>query len=209
MTKLYRSFGVLVVVSFAGWLFFYDAAAEPGPLSLFHKAIDDCTVCHQPWRGVSDKKCLHCHDFEGGGFVRPEIRFHGAQKNCLICHKEHRLLGTTITAMDHRILNDQLLCTRCHLDRHDGLFGQRCRECHGIKTWNVTGYRHPPEERRKCYLCHRGPQSHYNDRFWGLIVQDMAQKNILQKDCWRCHSIYHWGHLKMAHRISPAPSKGQ
>jgi hypothetical protein len=39
------------------------------------------------------------------------------------------------------------------------------------------------------------------------MVEDMEQKDISQKDCWRCHSIFHWGHLKMEHEIS-APLRG-
>jgi hypothetical protein len=205
MSKVYLALGILGVVSFATWLFFYDAAAEPGPVSFFHESIDDCTICHKPWRGVSDERCLQCHGFKGGSNQRTEIRFHEAKTECLTCHKEHQLLGTTITAMDHRILNDDLLCSTCHFDKHEGLFGEQCRECHGIKTWKVATYKHPPEDRRRCHVCHKGPQSHYNTRFWLLIVEDMGQEDIPQEDCWRCHGIYHWGHLKMEHRI-PATS---
>ena len=202
MRKIYLACGVLCVVSFAGWLFFYDAAAQPGPVSVFHESIQDCTVCHEPWRGVSDKQCLQCHGFEDGGILRAEIRFHEAEAKCLICHKEHELLGATITAMDHRILNDQLLCTTCHFDKHEGLFGKQCRGCHGIKTWKVADYKHPPEYQRRCHMCHKAPQSHYNERFWQLIIEEMAQGDIAKKDCWRCHGIYHWGDLKMKQRIS-------
>jgi hypothetical protein len=120
----------------------------------------------------------------------------------MICHKEHQLLGATITAMDHRILNDQLLCTTCHFDRHEGLFGEQCRECHRIKTWKVPGYRHPVGDGTDCYRCHKGPQSHYDERFWDLIVKDMEEESIPVRDCWRCHTIHHWPHLKMEHKMS-------
>lgn len=207
MRNVYQIFGILLVLSFAGWLFFYDAAAEPGSLSFFHEDIEDCTACHQPWKGVSDKQCLRCHEFESSGNQREEIRFHEARKNCLVCHKEHQMLGASISAMDHRILRDELLCTACHFDQHDRLFGDDCRECHGIRSWKVAGYKHPGEGRRDCYMCHRGPQSHYESRFWHLILEDMVQKDISPEDCWRCHGIYHWEHLKMEHQISPSREK--
>ena len=202
MSKWYQILSYCFVVSFAGWLLFYDAAAQPGSLSIFHENIDECTVCHEPWKGVSPKQCLRCHTFKTHKIVRQEIRFHEAQKNCLVCHKEHHMLGPTISEMDHRILNDELLCTACHFDQHSGLFGKECRECHGLRSWKVAGYKHPPAERRDCYLCHRGPQSHYEPRFWQLILKDMGNKDISQDDCWRCHGIYHWEHLKMEHQIS-------
>lgn len=202
MKNRYQVLGMLIVVSFATWLFFYDAAAQPGSLSVFHQNIEDCTTCHEPWKGVSAKQCLRCHTFTTRSGFRQEIRFHEAKKNCLVCHKEHHMFGGTISVMDHRILNDQLLCTACHFDQHSGQFGQECRECHGITDWKIAGYKHPSEDRRDCHLCHVGPQSHYEPQFWQLILEDMPRKDISPEECWRCHGIFHWSRLKMEHQIS-------
>lgn len=191
--------GIVLVVGIAMYLFFQDSAAEPGRLSSVHEQVDECTACHRPWRGVSDERCIECHDMTSMAFPRREIRFHQAGKHCLTCHKEHGMLGRTISKMDHTVLNKRLLCTQCHLDRHDGRFGQDCRQCHGIGTWRIEPYRHPAEKRRDCHQCHRGPASHYDVDFWRLILEDMAGQEVSQKDCWRCHTIDHWRHLKMRH----------
>jgi len=202
MKKTSHILGVLSVLALSVWLFLYDDAAEPGPLSSFHEDVQDCTACHKPWSGVSDQQCLECHDVLDKSVLKREIRFHEGGKNCLVCHKEHRMLGMTISKMDHTILNEQLMCTQCHFDRHDGLFGENCRECHGINSWEVEGYRHPAQERTDCSRCHRGPASHHDVRFWNLIVKDMEMETVSQNDCWRCHTIYHWRHLKMKHKIA-------
>ena len=201
MRKTFQTLGIVSVLAFSVWLFSYDDAAQPGPLSPFHEHIQDCTACHQPWRGVSDEQCLQCHDVENLMSLRKEIRLHEAGKNCLACHKEHRILGFAISKMDHSLLNEQLLCTQCHFDRHDGLFGPECRECHGIRSWKVAQYRHPEEDRTDCYRCHRGPHSHYDERFWNIMVKDMGREFLPRKDCWQCHTIYHWRHLLMEHDI--------
>ncbi len=202
MRRTSKTLGILSVLAFCIWLFLYDDAAQPGPLSSFHQDIQDCTECHEPWTGVSDQQCLECHDVQDKAVLKREIRFHEAERNCLVCHKEHRMMGMTISKMDHTILNEQLACTQCHFDQHDGLFGEGCRQCHDIRTWEVQGYRHPAEGRTDCFKCHRGPASHYDTRFWNLIVEDMGTGPVSQEDCWRCHTIYQWRHLLMEHNIS-------
>lgn len=191
--------GILLVVGIAVALFFYDGAAEPGRLSTAHEQVGDCTACHVPWRGVSDEQCLGCHHMTDTAFSRKEIRFHREGQYCLACHKEHQMAGGSISTMEHAILNDALLCTRCHFDRHDGLFGSRCRQCHGIRTWRIASYRHPAQHRRDCIRCHRPPASHDDADFWRLIVKDMPEQKVSAEDCWRCHTIYHWRHLTMEH----------
>jgi hypothetical protein len=105
--------------------------------------------------------------------------------------------------MKHTILHEDLLCTHCHFDRHKGLFGSECRECHDIKTWKIPGYRHPEQERRDCVKCHKAPGFHYDERFWPLILKDMTKNDVSAQDCWRCHTIRHWRHQLMAHEIKP------
>ncbi|MBW2107756.1 MAG: cytochrome c3 family protein [Deltaproteobacteria bacterium] len=192
-------FGILAVVGIAVLLFLYDGAAEPGRLSSAHDQGGDCKVCHTPWRWVSDERCVACHDVKSIATSRREIRFHQAGKHCLVCHKEHGMLDRTTSKMDHTILNGQLLCTQCHFDRHGGRFGSNCRQCHGIRSWRIASYRHPAEGRRDCIKCHNGPASHDDVDFWRLILKDMPKQKVSQKDCWRCHTIYHWRHLKMRH----------
>jgi hypothetical protein len=134
--------------------------------------------------------------------LRREIRFHEAEARCLTCHKEHGMQGERISDMEHTVLHEDLLCTDCHFDRHEGLFGSECRACHSITTWKVPGYRHPEASRTDCFKCHKAPESHYDKRFWNLIVDDMKENAASPVDCWRCHTIRHWAHFVMKHDLN-------
>ena len=197
---------VAASVALCVWLFLYEEAAKPGDLSVFHEEIDQCSLCHRPWRGVSDDRCLQCHSFTDVSFLTPEIRFHEAEDHCLKCHVEHRGGPGDISRMDHTLLNGRLMCTRCHTDVHSGLFGSDCRECHGIKTWDIPGFRHPPQDERQCSLCHAVPFSHEDTGFWKKIemTHEKEWQDVERKDCWRCHTTRNWRHLIMAHQPEKA-----
>lgn len=194
------------IIGLSIWLYTYDQAAEPGVLSSAHQSIADCETCHIPWRGVSEQACLQCHYFGDATHLKPQIRFHAAEKNCLDCHSEHRGATADIARVDHTIFNGELSCTRCHFEAHNGKFGDNCRACHDISTWNVEGFRHPPAENKKCFRCHAAPASHYDSTFWEKIRKGHKQSvyggdQVSVKECWRCHTTHRWGHLMMAHEL--------
>jgi len=186
----------LVITGLAAWLFFYDKAAQPGNLSGTHADITDCNTCHIPWQGVKDYMCLQCHEFGDVSALDPRLRFHEAEKYCLKCHREHLGPDANISKVDHTIFHGGLLCTQCHLDRHQGLFGSNCRECHGITSMKIEGFRHPAENRTDCNRCHKGPAFHYDERVWEIILKGMGMTSVNQEDCWQCHITLHWPHLK-------------
>ena len=198
-------FVAVALTVFGGWLFKTDKAANPGPLSSAHEEAADCEDCHKPWKGVTDDMCLECHDFSDPSELKPELQFHEAGRFCTKCHFEHMGRGISISKVDHTLFNGKLLCKQCHLDPHKGLFGINCRQCHGIKTWKVEGFRHPRDEERECYRCHRPPQSHLDERFWAEILEGhtLSQGEEIQhiqvKECWRCHITHRWAHLRMEH----------
>jgi len=195
--------GVAVgMIVFSIWLFSQEQAAEPGALKPVHEENAVCSDCHLPWQRVDDSSCDGCHSFTDTFSLRPEIRFHEAEEHCLDCHSEHRGRTGNISRMDHTLLNPDLLCSTCHLDPHEQLFGEDCRACHGISTWSVAGYRHPPVDRQECNRCHRAPLSHQDLEFWQRIekrhnirVGDIG--DLTPTECWKCHVIHDWQHLKM------------
>jgi hypothetical protein len=201
MKSFFRFLSIVFIFSFSVWLFLYDRAAQPGSLSGYHNDVNECEACHEPWNGVTEERCFFCHDLADPFSLRKEIRFHETGTRCLKCHKEHGMLGETISNMDHTVLHGDLLCSACHFDKHDGLFGSECRTCHSITTWKIPGYRHPVTGRKDCFKCHKAPESHYDKRFWNLIVDDMEEHAVSPSDCWRCHTIRHWPHLVMRHDI--------
>ena len=199
--------GILVVAVIAGiaaWLWADEEAAKPGALSSAHQGIA-CETCHVPWRGVEDEMCMQCHFFGDPDALKPQIRFHEAEKHCLECHVEHRGYGVSISRVDHTLFHPDLSCTDCHYDAHDGRFGNDCRACHGIDTWDIEGYRHPPAGDRNCNRCHQAPAFHHEPDFWEEILEgheivtDRAEVPV--EDCWRCHTTHRWGHLMMDHDL--------
>jgi len=205
MKRFYQAFFLSVVVGAGGWLLMYDKAAQPGALNDAHHEIAACEACHTPWEGVNDDNCLRCHNFDDVSALKPQIRFHEAEKHCTGCHEEHLGESARISRVDHTLFNGRLECTQCHLDKHEGLFGQYCRQCHGIHTWEVDGFRHPPRERRHCRRCHNPPFSHHDPVFWSRIVQSHSDtpgsEGVSLEECWKCHTIHKWRHLMMDHSL--------
>jgi predicted CXXCH cytochrome family protein len=196
MKKYLKGLMLLLLVGFSTLLFFSGKAAEPGSLRRFHQDVTGCSSCHVPWKGVLDDKCLECHSGGSMERLKPEIKFHQSNRNCVNCHKEHRGATVSITKMDHTLLNENLLCTQCHFDKHADFFGQECRECHLITTWKIRGYRHPSERSNDCYRCHKAPASHSYDESWGLIKESMHNTAAEQQDCAQCHLLRDWMRLK-------------
>lgn len=203
---LLNTAATVLIIGFSIWLYASDEAAKPGALSSSHDFIDDCETCHTPWQGVKDDMCRQCHFFDNPAAMKPRIRFHESGKNCLECHFEHRGYSADISEVDHTLFHTNLSCTDCHFDQHDGKFGDDCRACHDIDTWEVSGFRHPPAEDRNCHRCHGTPASHREPDFWDEIqesheiVTDRSQSPPAE-DCWRCHTTHRWGHMRMDHDL--------
>lgn len=199
--KIVHLIMALFLVAFSVWLFGSEQAAQPGKLSSMHRENAACEDCHVPWQGVSDGMCLGCHELYDAAVLRPSIRFHTEGRRCLQCHREHAPVEE-ISKMDHTLLNPALGCDKCHLDPHEGLFGDDCRTCHGITAWKIAGFRHPPEEKGNCDKCHRAPRSHGYAEFRSMIIAThpaIEKKDLAVdlKQCWRCHVSHDWRHLKM------------
>ena len=196
----------VLIVGVSIWLYAYDDASKPGALSSAHEFIGDCEVCHTPWQGAENDACLQCHIFHDPDALKPQIRFHEDGKHCLDCHTEHIGYGADISEVDHTLFHPDLSCTDCHFEVHDGKFGDDCRACHGIDTWEIEGFRHPPFEDRNCHRCHAAPASHHEDGFWDQIIE--GHGILLDREdppdveeCWRCHTTHRWGHLLMEHDL--------
>lgn len=197
---------IALIAGFSIWLYTYDEAAKPGLLSSAHELISDCETCHIPWQGVTDEMCLQCHSFPDIAAFKPELRFHEAHEHCLGCHTEHLGRAADISRVDHTLFHPDLSCTKCHFDVHQGMFGDDCRACHGITSWEIQGFSHPPADDRNCNHCHKAPASHREPEFWSRILK--GHKIVTDREepppveeCWHCHTTKRWGHLIMDHDL--------
>lgn len=200
MSRITHILSIVLVLGLSVWLLTWEQAARPGEISESHSGVAACADCHETWKGVSEENCKGCHFFADPLALHPRVRFHMAEEYCLDCHTEHRG-ENALSRMDHAILNPDLECGVCHLDAHRGKFGEDCRECHGLTSWNVAGFKHPLEERRNCGRCHATPLSHEHEGFWDVIEErHMARaggKEPSVEECWRCHITHDWRHLRM------------
>ncbi|MFH7325786.1 hypothetical protein [Desulfurivibrio sp. C05AmB] len=203
--QIFSGMALLLIIGLAAaWLYSNEQAAKPGGLSSAHAAFTACQTCHVPWRGVDEQRCRQCHFFGQVEDLKPQLRFHEAGKHCLACHREHRGRGGDISRMDHTLLSGELQCTQCHVDRHASRFGNDCRECHGISTWRIEGFRHPADDNRNCHRCHQAPRSHYYDELWENFQKTHLEWRRIEtmpprEECWRCHITHRWGHRRMPH----------
>ncbi len=204
--KTFSWFVLALAAGLATVLFYSEEAAQPGPLRKVHAELATCSSCHEPWKGARNSACRQCHFFGNVQKLRPELLFHEAKRHCLECHTEHQGRKGDIADMDHTLLHPDLQCSRCHLDPHAGLFGENCRECHGIASWTIESFQHPSRERKKCRRCHQAPRSHHDPGFKTRILQTHEQvfpggDTIVIEDCWRCHITQDWRHLLMSHDL--------
>jgi len=95
---------------------------------------------------------------------------------------------------DERALN----CVTCHQtkDRHLGLFGTDCAQCHTTDKWMITEFRHPSAASQSCAQCHQAPPSHYMEHFRMIDQRICGQPNAKVNQCFLCHQTTAWNDIK-------------
>lgn len=192
--------------------------AMPGPMSSAHQTFaGQCTACHTPGVGVQTRTCRVCHAGTDFGF-KQSTQFHGRVAQCTSCHIEHEG-DRGVIKMNHAALADPemfgnsshfpnlnntnlgptstLDCASCHAirDRHLGLFGKKCENCHTTESWEVDGYRHPSTNSTECNECHKAPPSHFMEHF--KMVSQRASNNKARVDqCYACHTTDSFNNIR-------------
>ena len=89
-------------------------------------------------------------------------------------------------------------CNRCHAnqDKHRGLFGGDCAECHGTSGWRVSGYRHPSQGSRECAQCHLAPPSHHMMHFHMVSEMVVGLEHVDVRRCFLCHQTTAWNDIR-------------
>jgi hypothetical protein len=154
----------------------------PGPTSRGHHAFENkCEACHEPWKGVTNDRCLRCHEesLTAGEDAHPESKFADPRnadrvagldaRACATCHKEHdpartRAGGVTLPAD---------FCAACHQDigherpshasfAFDGCARAGCHNFHdnrGLYEGFLAKHLHEPDnlEKRAVALVTKAP----------------------------------------------------
>lgn len=89
-------------------------------------------------------------------------------------------------------------CASCHLhdDRHWGLFGEDCVNCHEVVSWSLSAFRHPGPASTECTQCHQAPPSHYMMHFKMISAKVAGKPHAKLEQCYECHQSTSWNDIK-------------
>lgn len=179
-----------------------------------------CNSCHKlndVHAGSYGVECEDCHNEREW----PEILFNhdrdtdypleGRHKNvsCKACHGNDvkRKLGTD--------------CINCHKqdDAHRGRYGEKCEQCHSIRTWNEDLFNHDQDtdfklngahKKISCEACHRGTLE--DDTGLECVdchLGDDAHHGEQGKQCEQCHGEDSWvSSVRFNHELTRLPLIG-
>lgn len=91
-----------------------------------------------------------------------------------------------------------LSCVSCHAskDRHQGMLGTNCIQCHATTQWTVSHFRHPSVNSTVCAQCHKPPPSHNMMHFSMMSARIAGQPNAKVNQCYLCHQTTSWNDIK-------------
>ena len=102
------------------------------------------------------------------------------------------------TAAHLRAEEALLNCATCHStkDRHRGLFGKDCAQCHSTTKWTLLEFRHPSSASQSCAQCHQAPPSHYMMHFKMVSMTTAGVEKAEVNQCFLCHQTTAWNDIK-------------
>ncbi len=183
--------------------------------SAFHADIGECSTCHLEHQGrvASTTKMDHValarigikrleREQQRGGTDVAQIKrwldeaAHSPQPG----NSQPGEIGVAAQFdLSHLQPEEALLnCAACHStkDRHLGLFGNDCAQCHVTAKWTLPEFRHPSSASQSCSQCHQAPPSHYMMHFQMIDQKICQQPNAKVNQCFLCHQTTSWNDIK-------------
>lgn len=166
-----------------------------------------CVDCHvDVHKGKLGSKCSKCHSesrWKKTAFDHDKTDFPllGKHKNlvCSQCHQNHRYKDTSTN------------CISCHLskDKHFGVMGEKCQDCHSEKGWGKTKFNHNKQthfslsgrhESLACEACHRkNLPLKLSQQCIDCHREDDIHKGSNGDKCQNCHNEKSWGKSNFDH----------
>lgn len=175
----------------------------------FHASIQECAACHVEHQNTYTRLIAmdHVELAKVGARTLARASRTDAASAATIESLETWLRIRIPDQLDEGSAREALNCTGCHStkDRHLGLFGKDCAQCHIMAQWTIAEFQHPSPRSTNCAQCHQAPPSHYMMHF------DMISKKIAgQEDarvagccgpaqinqCYRCHQTTSWNDIR-------------
>ena len=188
----------IILLSVIASFIFPSAMLSPGKLLDGHHKLDQqCKSCHNIFSGVSNDKCISCHELDKIGMDGDSLQYaadyvpfhqHLDSLRCIACHTDH--LGrhpdlSLINKFEHDMVSSTIinLCIRCHKTPSDSLhlkLTDDCRLCHATNNWEVSNFNHDliTMDQTNCASCHAKPDDAYHQN--------------LTLGCDKCHTTNKW-----------------
>jgi hypothetical protein len=169
--------------------------------SAFHAEISECAPCHLEHQGRVDSTTQMDHaalariGFKQLKSVPQQAGVDAAQIKRWL---DETTAAPQSTSAHLRRPEALLNCETCHQtkDRHRGLFGNDCAQCHATEKWTLPEFRHPSSASQSCAQCHQAPPSHYMMHFQMIDQAMCKQPNAKVNQCFLCHQTTSWNDIK-------------
>ena len=166
--------------------------------SAFHADIASCSACHLEHQGrvASTTKMDHVALAHIG---LKQVNIASADDPARAAFVAWLKQSDAPPLTPHLERAESLLnCATCHQtkDRHVGLFGTDCAQCHGTTKWTIPGFRHPSSVSQSCAQCHQAPPSHYMMHFKMIDQAICGQPNAKVNQCFLCHQTTAWNDIR-------------
>ena len=175
----------------------------------FHANIQECSTCHIEHQGMTIRPFVMDHLALAKIGARTLVRASRTDdaSSARIKSLETWLHVKNLNQLDEQSAGAALNCIGCHAtkDRHLGLFGRDCAQCHTTTKWSIAGYQHPSPNSTTCAECHQAPPSHYMMHF-NMISKKIAGQEDAKvggccgvaevRQCYRCHQTTVWNDIR-------------
>jgi len=175
----------------------------------FHASVRECATCHVEHETANIRPIAMDHvEFARIGArtlasAAPTDAARAATVKSLETWLRIRIPGQ----LDAGSAREALNCAGCHStkDRHLGLFGKDCAQCHAIANWTIAEFQHPSPQSTNCAQCHQAPPSHYMMHFEMISKKIAGQEDVQVTECcgsaqvnqcYRCHQTTSWNDIR-------------
>ncbi len=177
--------------------------------SAFHANIGECSTCHVEHQGTNIRPVLMDHIALARIGIRALERASGTDNGsaATVASLKTWLRVKNFNRLDETSTEQVLNCNGCHStkDRHLGLFGIDCAQCHSTTKWTIAGYQHPSPRSTQCSECHQAPPSHFMPHFAMISTKIAGQEDAAKtgccgpvevRQCQRCHQTTVWNDIR-------------
>lgn len=173
----------------------------------FHVDVAQCATCHQEHKGklASISQMDHEALADIGLLMLPDpsVPFdegEAAQAFLTQLLSDNKMPDPLFVHPDASSKESLLNCASCHQndDRHFGLFGGDCVQCHSTTQWSLPEFSHPSNQSKDCNQCHEAPPSHYMQHFKMISATVAGEHKAKVEECYACHQSTSWNDIKRA-----------